>query len=144
MAIEINKETTKIASVTLKAAEETSRITRVSVYLVLATTPFIITLQYFTSDRKLFPFERNARTFFVSVLVLMPVLFILALMLYGFDTYKARIFRKMYAGMGGRKKLPQSTFAGKLTIYDTCVLSAGQEANIDKSKLIVVIDFDLY
>jgi hypothetical protein len=113
MGMELNRETTKIAGVALKATIETSRIARMSIYLVLATTPFIITLQYFTSDSKLFSFERNVRTFCVSVGILMPALLGLTLMLYGFDIYKEWIFWKVYEGMGGKKRLSPQIVSGK-------------------------------
>jgi hypothetical protein len=116
-AIDLNRVTTGIAVVALQTAEETSRIARVSVYLVLATTPFIITLQYFTSDSKLFSFDRNVRTFFVSIGILMPALLGLALMLYSFDIYKGKVFRKVYEGMGGKRKISPQILSGEQVIF---------------------------
>lgn len=113
VAIELSKRTTDIAAVTFRAAEDTSRITHMSVYLVLATTPFIIALQYFTSEQPLFPFERNVRSFFVSILVLIPLLFVCALILYVFDTYKRTMFWKIYAALGGKKRRPRKHLSGK-------------------------------
>lgn len=104
---------TDIATVAYKAAEESHRITHMSVYLVLATTPVIIALQYFTSEHPLFPFERNARTFFLSILILMPLLFICALVLYGFETYKGSLFWKMYTVLGGRQRQPRKQLSGE-------------------------------
>lgn len=111
-AVQLSKKMTDIASVTLRAAEDRSRITHMSVYLVLATTPFIIALQYFTSEQPLFRFERNPQTFFLSIVILMPLLFIFALTLYGFDKYKWALFWKIYAALGGRKWQPRKDLLG--------------------------------
>lgn len=88
-----------------------------SVYLVLATTPFIIALQYFTSERNIFPFERNMQTFFMSVLMLMPLLLVFAFTLYGFDAYKWTLFWKVYAMLGGKKRQPRKHLSGRF-FYD--------------------------
>ncbi|KAF2831926.1 hypothetical protein CC86DRAFT_280925, partial [Ophiobolus disseminans] len=110
---QLSKRTTDLAATSLEAVKETSRITRISVYLVLTTTPFIIALQYFTSERKLFAFERNPRTFFLSICILMSSFFVLALSLYGVDTYKWILFRKIYEKMGGKERPPQQRIAGE-------------------------------
>lgn len=113
VAVKLNKRTTDIAAVTLRAAADTSRITHMSVYLVIATSPFIIALQYFTSEQPLFSFERSPRTFFISVTVLIPLLFICALGLYGFDRYKWTLVWKIYAILGGKKRQPRKHLSGK-------------------------------
>lgn len=112
-ALSLSKRMTDIAAVTFKAAEDTSRITHMSVYLVLVTVPFIIVLLYFTSEQKLFPFERNVRTFFTSVILLTPLLFLCALTLYGFDTYKWTLIWKIYAALGGKKRQSKKHLSGE-------------------------------
>lgn len=49
--------------------------------LLLLTTPFGMVLQYFTSDKDIFSFTRNSKTFVFSTVILMVVLRILALVL---------------------------------------------------------------
>lgn len=112
-AVKLSKRATDIAAVTFKAAADTSHINHMSVYLVLATTPFIIALQYFTSDKPLFPFERNIRTFIYSILILIPLLFVCALALYGFDKYKWELIWKLYAALGRKRRKPQKNLSGK-------------------------------
>ena len=87
-----------------RAAEETSRATRVNVQvrntvrlipdcayhvqLFWCTTAVIIALQYFCSDRALFAFERTPTTFWISIVILMPSLALLSLILYTVDYIK--------------------------------------------------------
>jgi hypothetical protein len=106
----LSKRTTEIAAVSLKAAEETSRVSRVSIYLVLATTPFIIALQYFTSERNLFAFERNPRNFFTSIGILMPLLLVLAYIFYSVDTYCLILFWKVFEKMSGKRRGSKTHF----------------------------------
>lgn len=80
----------------------TSRATRVNVQLFMVSHDFspshqhsidipkvvtavVIALQYFTSESELFAFERNARTFGISVGIVISFLFSLALILYIMD-----------------------------------------------------------
>ncbi|KAF1846957.1 uncharacterized protein K460DRAFT_50845 [Cucurbitaria berberidis CBS 394.84] len=57
-----------------QAAETTSKISRWNVSLIWIITPIIITLLYFGSDRNIFSFDRNTKTFFISMGVLMVAL----------------------------------------------------------------------
>jgi hypothetical protein len=107
----------ELAVTSLKAAKETSQITRISVYLVLVTSPFIIALQYFTSESKLFPFDRTPRTFFLSTGVLMLLLFSFALALYGVDAYKSVLFWKVYGKMSGQRDRPRRRMIGEQNLF---------------------------
>jgi hypothetical protein len=52
-----------------------------AVQIILFTTPFILALQYFGSERDIFSFDRNMKNFVFCVLVLMAALrlFVIAL-----------------------------------------------------------------
>jgi hypothetical protein len=52
-----------------------------AVQIILFTTPFILALQYFGSERDIFSFDRNMKNFIFCVLVLMAALrlFVVAL-----------------------------------------------------------------
>ncbi|XPS79207.1 hypothetical protein M3J07_011210 [Ascochyta lentis] len=83
--IELTENNAETAARTQRIAEDTNRATRVSVQLLLVTTAFVIALQYFCSERALFAFERNVRTFWISIGVLIPSLLILTLALHVLD-----------------------------------------------------------
>lgn len=78
-------EAAESASKSQRFAEETSRATRVNVQLLMVTTAVVIALQYFCSDRALFAFERNPRTFWISIGVLVPGLLLLTFALNALD-----------------------------------------------------------
>ncbi|KAH7401888.1 hypothetical protein DE146DRAFT_444682 [Phaeosphaeria sp. MPI-PUGE-AT-0046c] len=86
--IELNTEIRTFNEISSEAARanqadaaKTSLSTRVNVELLLLTTPFGIVLQYFGSEKDIFSFARNTKTFLVSTLILMLVLRVLALLL---------------------------------------------------------------
>jgi hypothetical protein len=82
----------------------------------LIYTPFIIALQYFTSDQQLFGFDRNPRTFAMSIGVLIPVLLALATLLYILDTIKGIIFWKFVQIFGWKK--PRNIVNGESDVLD--------------------------
>jgi hypothetical protein len=38
--------------------------------MIWITTPLLLALQYFGGDKDIFPFERNTKSFFVAILIL--------------------------------------------------------------------------
>lgn len=87
-ATELAKQSQKVAVDTQKVAEDTGRATRVNVQLLMVTTAVVIALQYFCSDRALFAWERNVRSFWISITVLIPSLLLLTFALQLFDRFK--------------------------------------------------------
>jgi hypothetical protein len=95
----LNEESTEAARANQAAAAKTSLSTRVNVEvklsskprldgallmkskLLLLTTPFGMVLQYFGSEKDIFSFTRNAKTFVFATLILMAVLRLLTVVL---------------------------------------------------------------
>ena len=113
----LSRITTELAANSLKTAEKTSRITRISVYLFVATSPFIIALQYFTSgqaqDQRIFNLDQTPRTFFLSIGALMFLLLLFTFTLYILDLYKSRLFWIVYGKMSGSKRLRKKVVTGE-------------------------------
>ncbi|KAF1845932.1 uncharacterized protein K460DRAFT_417114 [Cucurbitaria berberidis CBS 394.84] len=78
---ELNEKSTEAACANQAAAAKTSRSTRVNVELLLFTTPFGMVLQYFGSEKDIFSFNRNPKTFILATLILMLVLRLFTLLL---------------------------------------------------------------
>ncbi|KAJ4380084.1 hypothetical protein N0V86_004393 [Didymella sp. IMI 355093] len=84
----IAEDTQRVAEGTQKVAEDTGRATRVNVQLLMVTTAVVIALQYFCSERALFAWERNVRSFWISITVMIPSLLLLTFALSIFDRFK--------------------------------------------------------
>lgn len=112
-ATELAKQSQKVAIDTQKVAEDTGRATRVNVQLLMVTTAVVIALQYFCSDRALFAWERNVRSFWISISVLIPSLLLLTFALQLFDRFKVT-FTDRLNGTIEKAALPRPTAAGKL------------------------------
>lgn len=104
--VELTEAAAELAKKTQKAAEDTSRSTRVNVQLLVFTTAIVIALQYFCSDRAVFAFERNVRTFWVSISILVPSLGFLTVALHILDQFKA-VFTERLQGKIEKLALPQ-------------------------------------
>ncbi|KAJ4334591.1 hypothetical protein N0V87_006736 [Didymella glomerata] len=83
-----------------KFAGEMARATRVNMQLLIITTAVVIALQYFCSDQALFSFERNSRTFWISLCVLVPGLSVLFFVLNALDHVKFIFFDRFYGRLG--------------------------------------------
>lgn len=77
-------------------AEEMARAARVNTHLLIITTAVVIALQYFCSDQALFSFERNPRTFSISLCVLVPGLLLIFFGLHALDHVKAVSIARFY------------------------------------------------
>ncbi|KAH4071235.1 hypothetical protein HBI23_101520 [Parastagonospora nodorum] len=77
----LNEESTEAARANQADAAKTSLSTRVNVELLLLTTPFGMVLQYFGSEKDIFSFSRNTKTFVLSTIILMIILRLLAVLL---------------------------------------------------------------
>jgi hypothetical protein len=77
-------------------AEEMARTSRVNMQLLIITTAVVIALQYFCSDQALFSFERNPRTFWIGLCILVFGLILLFLFLHALDHVKLVSFDRWY------------------------------------------------
>ncbi|KAF3038772.1 hypothetical protein E8E12_000549 [Didymella heteroderae] len=105
-ATELAAKSQKVAEDTQRVAEDTGRATRVNVQLLMVTTAVVIALQYFCSDRALFAWERNVRSFWISITVLIPSLLLLTFALHVFDRFKI-VFTDRFNGRIEKAALPR-------------------------------------
>ncbi|KAH4196657.1 hypothetical protein HBH98_032210 [Parastagonospora nodorum] len=77
----LNEESTEAAGANQADAAKTSLSTRVNVELLLLPTPFGMVLQYFSSEKDIFSFSRNTKTFVLYTIILMIILCLLVVLL---------------------------------------------------------------
>ncbi|KAF2022842.1 hypothetical protein EK21DRAFT_95397 [Setomelanomma holmii] len=97
---ELNRRSTEAAIVNSKASEKTSWTMLVNMVLLWITAPTTLLLQYFGSEKAMFSFERNPRTFLIAVVVMFTVLPLLTSAIYLFQ----RSHRSLLWLMGFRTK----------------------------------------
>ncbi|KAF1845931.1 uncharacterized protein K460DRAFT_430894 [Cucurbitaria berberidis CBS 394.84] len=111
----LSKRTTAIALVSQKAAEETSRTTRVNVQIILTTTPFAIALQYFCSEQNLFAINRTPKTFLICLFVLSLTLPLITFVVEQLNQFGKLLYQKLIQS-AGRNTLRKPN-AGKLLLF---------------------------
>ncbi|KAF2831927.1 hypothetical protein CC86DRAFT_280201, partial [Ophiobolus disseminans] len=108
----LNRRSTEAACENQKAAQETSQTTRVSVEILLFTTPFAIALQYFGAERAIFSFNRNPRSFFICIVILLIALrFFVAIIAH--PEHVAKFLRRRLHRRGWRRNV-SGDFEGKI------------------------------
>ena len=105
--VRLTEAATELAVKSQQVAEDTGRATRVNVQLLMVTTAVVIALQYFCSERALFAWERNVRSFWISISVLIPSLLLLTFALHIFDRFKV-VFTDRFNGVIERAALPKA------------------------------------
>ncbi|KAH7072764.1 hypothetical protein BKA63DRAFT_567357 [Paraphoma chrysanthemicola] len=99
-AYRLSRRATAYTVKSQKAAEETSRTTRVNVQLLLTTTPLALALQYFCADSNIFSINRTPKTFVVCLFVLMLSLPLLTFVLQVIDSQRRAFVDKVLQRMG--------------------------------------------
>ncbi|KAH8708453.1 hypothetical protein GQ44DRAFT_763464 [Phaeosphaeriaceae sp. PMI808] len=77
----ISRKIQEINTITAKEAMYTSKVIRANDILIWVTTPCLLALLYFGAEPDILPFERNAKTFVISIVLLGVVLPSLAYLL---------------------------------------------------------------
>lgn len=108
--LRLSNKMRRFAEASSKAAEETSRTTRINVQLLFFTTPCAIALQYFCADRNFLSIDRTPKTFVLSLILLILVTYLVSIGVEFFNFIKNVLIKKTLARMG-RKKHPRKDAA---------------------------------
>jgi hypothetical protein len=108
---ELNRRSTGAAFANVKAAEKTSWTTMVNVLLLWITAPVTLVLQYFGSERAIFSFERNPRTFGIAIVIVFSTLPLLTFALYSIQRGRALL---ELMGVTKMKKIRHRDDSGEL------------------------------
>ncbi|KAH3954923.1 hypothetical protein HBI81_077290 [Parastagonospora nodorum] len=92
----LNREGTEAAIATVAAAQDTSRYTRTNVQVIWVMAPVLLALQYFGVDKDILPFERNATSFIIALVILV---FALPFLTYGLSYSKTKL-KALFDRMG--------------------------------------------
>ncbi|OAL49237.1 hypothetical protein IQ07DRAFT_588578 [Pyrenochaeta sp. DS3sAY3a] len=98
----INDDIQKLQRKSTNAAENTTLITRLNVVVILITTPFILALQYFGTEKPIFTkFDRSPKNFFIALCVLGSALPLLTYIFTRLDIAQKRFFAKKKKNITG-------------------------------------------